>query len=86
VKQSLGRLRTPLAAKCDDEGRSSKSMSDSVFSDMICGVGGKIMEVGMRPMDSSRSLLGSARILLESIWCWVIGIRAPIVWTKLKIM
>jgi hypothetical protein len=33
----------------------------------------------MRPMDSNRSLLGSARILLESIWRWVIGIRAPIV-------
>ena len=30
-------------------------------------------------MDSSRSLLGSARILLESIWRWIIGIRAPIV-------
>ena len=37
------------------------------------------MEGGMRPMDSNRSLLGSARILLESIWRWVIGIRAPIV-------
>jgi hypothetical protein len=30
-------------------------------------------------MESSRSLLGSARILLESIWRWVIGTRAPIV-------
>ena len=37
------------------------------------------MEVGMRLMDSSRSLLGSGRILLNSIWRWVIGIRAPIV-------
>ena len=37
------------------------------------------MEVGMRLMDSSRSLLGSGRILLKSIWRWVIGIRAPIV-------
>jgi len=30
-------------------------------------------------MDSSRSFLGSGRILLNSIWRWVIGIRAPIV-------
>ena len=37
------------------------------------------MEVGMRLMDSSRSLLGPGRILLNSIWRWVIGIRAPIV-------
>jgi len=37
------------------------------------------MEVGMRLMDSSRSFLGSGRILLNSIWRWVIGIRAPIV-------
>jgi hypothetical protein len=37
------------------------------------------MEVGMRLMDSSRSLLGSSKILLKSIWRWVIGIRAPIV-------
>jgi hypothetical protein len=37
------------------------------------------MEVGMRLMDPSRSLLGSGRILLKSIWRWVIGIRAPIV-------
>ena len=37
------------------------------------------MEVGMRLMDSSRSLLGSGRILLKSIWRWIIGFRAPIV-------
>ena len=37
------------------------------------------MEVGMRLMDSSRSFLGSGKILLNSIWRWVIGIRAPIV-------
>src|SRR6516225_9338951 len=37
------------------------------------------MEVGMRLMDSSRSLLGPGRILLNSIWRWVIGFRAPIV-------
>jgi len=37
------------------------------------------MEVGMRLMDSSRSFLGSGSILLNSIWRWVIGIRAPIV-------
>lgn len=41
--------------------------------------GAEILEAGMRLMESSRSLLGSARILLESIWRWVIGIRAPIV-------
>lgn len=37
------------------------------------------MEVGMRLMDSSRSLLGFGRILLKSIGRWIIGFRAPIV-------
>src|SRR5215472_8774574 len=41
VKQSISDVYASLAAKRDDEGRSSMSMSDSVFSDIICGVGGR---------------------------------------------
>jgi hypothetical protein len=38
------------------------------------------METGApaEPVESSRSMLGSARILIESIWHWIAGFRAPI--------
>ena len=38
------------------------------------------MEAGVpaETVESSRSMLGSARILIESIWHWIAGFRAPV--------